>query len=75
MVVAVAAAVVARFPEGRSMHQHSSRVADAAAATSAFGWLASWATHALPIIQAISGIVAICAGLFEIAYHWKRLAR
>lgn len=58
-----------------SMHQHSTRVADAAAATSAFGWVASWATDALPIIQALSGIVAIVAGLFAIAYHWKRLAR
>lgn len=58
-----------------SAHQHGQRVADAAAATSAFGWVASWATDALPIIQAFSGIVAIVAGLFAIAYHYKRLFR
>lgn len=56
-----------------SLHQHSTRVADAAAATSAFGWIASWATDALPIIQALAGIVAIVAGLFAIAFHYKRL--
>lgn len=56
-----------------ALHQHSTRAADAAAATSAFGWVASWATDALPIIQALAGIVAIVAGCFAIAYHYKRL--
>lgn len=55
------------------LHHHSTRVADAAAATSGLGWVASWATDALPIIQALAGIVAIVAGLFAIAFHWKRL--
>ena len=31
------------------------------------------ATDALPIIQALAGLVAIVAGLFAIAYHYKRL--
>jgi hypothetical protein len=53
----------------------NTRAADAAAATSTLGWLASWATDALPIIQAMAGIVAIVAGLFAIAYHWKRIFR
>jgi len=53
----------------------NTRAADAAAATSTLGWLASWATDALPIIQAAAGIVAIVAGLFAIAYHWKRIFR
>lgn len=58
-----------------SAQQHGQRVADAAAATSAFGWVASWATDALPIIQAVSGIVAIVAGCFAIAYHYRRIFR
>lgn len=58
-----------------SAQQHGQRVADAAAATSGIGWLASWATDALPIIQAVSGIVAIVAGCFAIAYHYRRLFR
>lgn len=49
------------------------RIADAAAGTSVVGWLASWATDALPIIQALAGLVAIVAGCFAIAYHYKRL--
>lgn len=51
----------------------NTRTADVAAATSTLGWLASWATDALPIIQAMAGIVAIVAGLFAIAYHYKRI--
>jgi len=57
------------------MTMTNTRAADAAAATSTLGWLASWATDALPIIQALAGIVAIVAGLFAIAYHWKRIFR
>lgn len=51
------------------------RMADAAAATSTMGWLASVAADTLPIIQAVAGLVAIVAGGFAIAYHWKRLAQ
>jgi hypothetical protein len=50
-----------------------SRLADAAAGTSLVGWLASWATDALPIIQAIAGLVAIAAGFITIWAHLKRL--
>jgi hypothetical protein len=57
------------------MTMTNTRAADVAAATSTLGWLASWATNALPIIQALAGIVAIVAGLFAIAYHWKRIFR
>jgi len=53
----------------------NTRAADAAAATSSIGWMASWATDTLPIIQAMAGIVAIVAGLFAIAYHYKRISR
>lgn len=55
------------------MTQHQHRIADAAAATSGLGWVASWATDALPIIQALAGIVAIVSGGFAIAYYIKRL--
>lgn len=57
------------------MTQHSNRLADAAAAASGIGWLASWATDALPIIQAMAGIIAIISGAFAIAWHWRRLSR
>jgi hypothetical protein len=50
-------------------------MADAAAATSTMGWLASVAADTLPIIQAVAGLVAIVAGGFAIAYHWKRMAQ
>lgn len=49
------------------------KLADAAAGTSVVGWVASWATDALPIIQAVAGLVAIIAGLFAIAAHYRRL--
>jgi hypothetical protein len=50
-------------------------VADAAAATSSIGWLASVATDTLPIFQLLAALVAIVAGGFAIAYHWQRLKK
>jgi hypothetical protein len=53
----------------------STRLADAAAATSSIGWLASVATDTLPIFQLLAALVAIVAGCFAIAYHWRRLQK
>ena len=53
----------------------STRVADAAAATSSLSWLASVATDTLPIFQLLAAIVAIVAGCFAIAYHYRRLQK
>ena len=53
----------------------STRLADAAAATSSLGWLASISTDTLPIFQLLAALVAIVAGVFAIAYHWQRLNR
>jgi hypothetical protein len=53
----------------------STRVADAAAATSSLGWLASVATDTLPIFQLLAAVVAIVAGCFAIAYHYRRLQK
>jgi len=51
----------------------STRLADAAAATSSLGWMASVAADTLPIFQLLAAVVAIVAGGFAIAYHWSRL--
>lgn len=51
------------------------RAADAAALTSIPAWLVSVAVDALPVIQALAGLVAIIAGLFAIAVHLRRLIR
>ena len=53
----------------------STRLADAAAATSSIGWLASVATDTLPIFQLLAALVAIVAGCFAIAYHYRRLKK
>jgi len=53
----------------------STRLADAAAATSSIGWLASVSTDTLPIFQLLAALVAIVAGCFAIAYHWRRLQK
>lgn len=51
------------------------RAADIAAAASGIGWLTTWATNALPIIQVVGGLIGILAGLFAIAVHYQRLKR
>lgn len=53
----------------------STRLADAAAATSSIGWMASIATDTLPIFQLLAALVAIVAGGFAIAHHWQRLKK
>lgn len=51
------------------------RAADAAVAVSVGGWLTSWAVDALPVIQALAGIVSIIAAGFAIAYYIQRMTR
>ena len=51
------------------------RAADAAVAVSVGGWLTSWAVDALPVIQALAGMVSIVAAGFAIAYYVQRLTR
>ena len=53
----------------------STRLADAAAATSSLGWMASVAADTLPIFQLLAALVAIVAGGFAITYHWKRMSQ
>lgn len=45
------------------------RMADAAAAGSVIGWLASVAVQTLPIIQWLAGLAAIGAGVAAARYH------
>ncbi len=49
------------------------RAADTAAAISVPAWVVSLAAEALPIVQLIAGIIAIIAGGFAIAVHWRKL--
>lgn len=48
---------------------NNERFADAAAAGSFIGWLASVAVQALPIIQCLAGLAAIVAGIAAARYH------
>jgi hypothetical protein len=49
------------------------RTADTAAALSIPAWVVSLAAEALPIVQVMSGIIAIVAGVFAIVVHWRKL--
>lgn len=49
------------------------KAADTAAAVSVPAWLVSLAAEALPVVQLIAGVIAIVAGGFAIAVHWKKL--
>lgn len=49
------------------------RAADAAAAGSVTLWGFTSVAHVNEIVQLIAGVVAIVAGGFAIAVHWKRL--
>lgn len=49
------------------------RAADTAAALSIPAWVVSLAAEALPIVQFMSGIIAIVAGVFAIIVHVRKL--
>lgn len=49
------------------------RLADAGAATSVFLWLTSHALQWTPILQAVSLLVAIVAGMLAAIWHLKKL--
>ena len=51
------------------------RAADAAAAGSVAAAGASWLSHANEIISLVAGLIAIIAGCFAIAVHFKNLRR
>ena len=51
------------------------RAADAAAAGSVAAAGASWLSHANEIISLVAGLIAIVAGCFAIAVHFKKLRR
>lgn len=51
------------------------RAADVATGVAVGGWLTSWAVDALPVIQALAGIVSIIAAGFAIAYYIQRMTR
>lgn len=48
------------------------RMADAATGVSTVGWIVSICAQALPVIQAIAGLLAIVSALFAIRYYHKR---
>ena len=57
----------------KSYHMNEERLADTGAAASIFLWLTSRALEWMPILQAISLIVAITAGALAAMYHARKL--
>ncbi len=55
--------------------QNVQRAADVAAVGSVSAAGASWLSHANEIISMIAGVIAIIAGLFAIAVHFRNLRR
>ncbi len=51
------------------------RVGDIAAAGSVTAASVSWLSQANEIISLIAGLIAICAGCFAIAVHFKNLRK
>lgn len=51
------------------------RAADAATGVAVGGWITSMAVDALPVIQALSGIAAIIASVFAVAFYIQRLLK
>ena len=51
------------------------RVGDVAAAGSVTAASVSWMTQANEIISLLAGLIAICAGCFAIAVHFKNLRK
>ena len=51
------------------------RVGDVAAAGSVTAASVSWMTQANEIISLVAGLIAICAGCFAIAVHFKNLRK
>ena len=51
------------------------RVADIAAGTSVAAASVSWLSHANEIIAFVAGLIAIVAGCFAIAVHYKNLRK
>lgn len=51
------------------------RVADIAAGTSVAAASVSWISHANEVIAFIAGLIAIVAGCFAIAVHYKNLRK
>jgi hypothetical protein len=49
------------------------KAAGVAAGVSIPAMLTGWAANALPVLQMIATVVAIVAGLFAIAVHWRKL--
>ena len=51
------------------------RVGDVAAAGSVTAASVSWMTQANEVISLLAGLIAICAGCFAIAVHFKNLRK
>lgn len=51
------------------------RVADVAAGASVTAASVSWLSHANEIISLIAGLIAIAAGMFAIAVHYRNLKK
>ena len=54
------------------MIEHS-KAADTAAVVSTISAATTWLADALPVIQFISGLIAIVTGLFAIVYYYKQI--
>lgn len=55
------------------MIEHSTKPADAAAVISTVSAATTWLADAVPVIQFISGIIAIVTGVFAIVYYYKQI--
>ena len=54
------------------MIEHS-KAADTAAVVSTISAATTWLADAIPVIQFISGIIAIVTGVFAIVYYYKQI--
>lgn len=52
-------------------HEHDSVNAAVGFSVTVVGWILSMAVQALPVVQALSGVIACVTGVFAIRYYYK----
>lgn len=55
------------------MIEHSTKPADAAAIVSTVTAATTWLADAVPVVQFISGVIAIVTGVFASIYYYKQI--
>lgn len=55
------------------MYEQHTKAADAATVVSTVGAVMSWFADAIPVVQFLSGVIAIITGIFAIVYHYKKI--